>query len=41
MIAAFAKGDLARAETILEQHIWRMRLHFHAARRRAGSERRG
>ena len=41
VIAAFAKGDLGRAETILEQHIWRMRLHFHTARRRAGSERRG
>ena len=41
VIAAFAKGDLGRAETILEQHIWRMRLHFHTARRRAGSKRRG
>ena len=41
MIAAFAKGNLGRAETIVEQHIWRMRLHFHTARRRAGSERRG
>ena len=41
VIAAFAKGDLGRAETILEQHIWRMRLRFHTARGRAGSERRG
>jgi len=38
LIAAFAKGDLDRAETILEQHVWRMRLRFHATRvrRRAG-----
>ncbi len=41
VIAAFAKGDLGRAEAILDQHIWRMRLRFHAARGRAGSERRG
>ena len=40
VIAAFAKGDLGNAETILEQHIWRMREDFHAARRRAGWERR-
>jgi DNA-binding GntR family transcriptional regulator len=41
VIAAFAKGDLGRAEAILDQHIRRMRLRFHAARGRAGSERRG
>jgi DNA-binding GntR family transcriptional regulator len=38
VIAAFARGDLDRAETVLEQHIWRMRLRFNATRgrRRAG-----
>ena len=34
VIAAFAKGDLGRAETVLEQHIWRMRLRFNATRSR-------
>ena len=34
VIAAFAKGDLGRAETVLEQHIWRMRLRFSATRGR-------
>ncbi len=34
VIAAFAKGDLDRAETVLEQHIWRMRLRFKATRSR-------
>jgi DNA-binding GntR family transcriptional regulator len=34
VIAAFAKGDLGRAETILEQHVLRMRLRFRATRAR-------
>ena len=39
VIAAFAKGDLGRAETILEQHVWRMRLRFHATRGRQRTKR--
>jgi DNA-binding GntR family transcriptional regulator len=38
VIAAFAKGDLGRAESVLEEHIWRMRLRFQAARGHAGEE---
>jgi hypothetical protein len=38
VIAAFAKGDLGRAESVLEEHIWRMRLRFQAARGQAGAE---
>lgn len=38
LISAFAKGDLARAEAILEEHIWRMRLRFQTARGRSAEE---
>jgi DNA-binding GntR family transcriptional regulator len=38
VIAAFAKGDLGRAESVLEEHIWRMRLRFQAARGQASAE---
>lgn len=38
VIAAFAKGDLDRAEDVLAEHIWRMRLRYHTARGRAPVE---
>jgi DNA-binding GntR family transcriptional regulator len=34
MIAALAKGDLDLAETILDEHVFRMRIDYRAARRR-------
>lgn len=34
IIAAFARGDLDRAETILDEHVSRMRLDYRVARRR-------
>ncbi len=38
LIAAFAKGDLDRAEDILAEHIWRMRLRYRPARAREHAE---
>lgn len=38
LIAAFAKGDLRRAESVLAAHIRRMRERFQAARAHAGAK---
>jgi DNA-binding GntR family transcriptional regulator len=38
VIAALAKGDIRRAETVLNEHIWRMRLRFHVVRGRPDGE---
>jgi DNA-binding FadR family transcriptional regulator len=38
VIAAMAKGDIGRAETVLDEHIWRMRLRYSVAQRRPAGE---
>jgi DNA-binding GntR family transcriptional regulator len=38
LIAAVAKGDLERAEAILSEHIWHMRLMYGASRKRGIAE---
>jgi DNA-binding GntR family transcriptional regulator len=38
VINAFARGDVARAEAILEEHVLAMRLRYQAPRGRAGAE---
>lgn len=38
LMAAFAKNDLATAEAVLSEHIWRLRPRFQAARARQAGE---
>jgi DNA-binding GntR family transcriptional regulator len=38
VVAAIAKGDLARAEAILSEHIWHMRLVYRSTRTRETAE---
>ena len=38
VIAALAKSDIRRAETVLNEHIWRMRLRFNVVRGRLDGE---
>lgn len=38
IVAAFAKGDIDRAEAILDEHVSRMRIVFRAARSRAAAD---
>ncbi len=38
LIAAFAKGDLERAEAILAEHVWHMRIRYRASQGRTPAE---